>query len=107
MRKGIRMRITDNKRRQVSCALRRKADGGWEVNVPELCDALEIEGDDYDTLDERDYLIWTTLAGLVHRDACAYVGDDFDGGCSRCKGHLLPSDAFCPSCGANVVRREG
>lgn len=35
---------------------------------------------------------------------CRYVGDEFSGGCSECRGWLDPACSYCPSCGARVMR---
>ena len=43
---------------------------------------------------------WNTRAERT----CEYVGDDISGGCSVCRGWLDPACAYCPNCGAKVVR---
>lgn len=98
--------VIGDKRRRVSQEIFRKVVAGCVFDAEGMCDVLGISDESWDTAEQRDNMIWSMVGTLVDQAACDYVGDGFSGGCSNCKGHMMPSDAFCPSCGAEVVRRE-
>lgn len=45
---------------------------------------------------------WNTRAERT----CEYIGDDISGGCSECRGWLDPACAYCPNCGARVIKSD-
>ena len=95
-----------DERRRVSQEIFRKAIDRTAFDAEGMCDVLGISDESWDTAEQRDTMVWSMVGTLVDQEACDYIGDDFSGGCSNCKGHMTPSDAFCAACGAEVVRRE-